>query len=184
MTDLAALLGGLVVGGVVVVLVVLLLVVGRRRMVILGLGVALGLDVLGLIPGGPLHGFGCRHCLVDSSPIGSRGYATGFEFVAHLSRAGGFSQQVATIQCQFRRCSAAAGGVLAVVVLLSRSGFPCFFFCALCVGRGSCVVRFAKQSFGFVDSTPRPEGCARWRGSIRDLVLLKLVATGSSLRAA
>lgn len=146
MTDLAALLGGLVVGGVVVVLVVLLLVVGGRRMVILGLGVALGLDVLGLIPGGPLHGFGCRHCLVDSSPIGSRGYATGFEFVAHLSRAGGFSQQVATIQCQFRRCSAAAGGVLAVVVLLSRSGFPCFFFFLRSLRRPRLVCRSVREA--------------------------------------
>ena len=68
-------------------------VLGGGRMVILGPGVAFGLGVLRLVPGGALHGFGCRHnCLVDWAPIGSRGYATGVEFAAHLSKAGGFSQ--------------------------------------------------------------------------------------------
>lgn len=84
MIDLAPLLGVLVGA-----------VLGGRRMVIFGPGVvAFGLDVLGFIPGRPPHCFSSRHCLVESDPIGSRGYATGVEFAAHLSKAGGFSQRL------------------------------------------------------------------------------------------
>src|SRR4051794_37199923 len=85
MIDLAPLLGSLVV------------VIGGGRMVILGLGVAFGLEALGLVPGRPHGTFFSRHCLEETTPIGPRGYATGVEFVAHLSRAGGFSQQFETI---------------------------------------------------------------------------------------
>jgi len=93
MIHLAPLLGGLV------------LVIGGGRLVILGLGVALGIGVLGLVPGRPLHSFYSRHCLVEPAPIGPRGYATGVEFVAHLSRASGSSQQLETIRSQFRGTS-------------------------------------------------------------------------------
>jgi len=84
-------------------------VVGGRRTLIAGLGLALGLGGIGLVPGGPLHGCGCRHCLVDAVPIGSRGYATGVEFAAHLSRADGSSQVLATIRWPFRRSGCCSG---------------------------------------------------------------------------
>lgn len=93
MIDLAPLLRGLSV-----------VVVGRgyKTAVLLGLGVALGLEVLGLARGRRLGSLYSRHCLVEMSPIGPCGYATGVEFVAHLSRASGFSQVVAAIRWQFR----------------------------------------------------------------------------------
>lgn len=83
MIDLAALFGRL------------LHIVCGRGMVILGLGVASGLVVLGprLFAVGLLRGFCSRHCLSSvEAPIGSGGYATGVEFTAHLSQAGGSSQ--------------------------------------------------------------------------------------------
>lgn len=46
-------------------------------------GLPFGLGGPVLAPGRPIHGFGCRHCLVGAAPIGSRGYATGVEFAAH-----------------------------------------------------------------------------------------------------
>lgn len=77
MIDLAALLGRL------------LHIVCGRGMVILGLGVASGLDdVLGsrLFAVGLFRGFCSRHCLSSvEAPIGSGGYATAVEFTAHLT---------------------------------------------------------------------------------------------------
>ena len=90
MINFAPLLGGLVV------------VIGSRRMVILGLGVAFGLDVLSLVSAGCLGRSYSRHCLMEVTPIGRRGYATDVEFAAHLSRASGFSQQPETIRWKFR----------------------------------------------------------------------------------
>ncbi|KAK0626984.1 hypothetical protein B0T14DRAFT_124053 [Immersiella caudata] len=121
MIHLAPLLGGLV------------LVISRRRLVILGLGVAFGLGVLGLVPGRPLRSFYSRHCLVEPAPIGPCGYATGVEFVAHLSRASGSSQQLETIRSQFRGTSVArslvTGGLRAPswqVVAIASTRKCCF----------------------------------------------------------
>ena len=132
-------------------------IVGGRRTLIVGLGLALGLGGIAFVPGGPLHGFGCRHCLVDAVPIGSRGYATGGEFAAHLSRADGSSQVLATIRQPFRRSGcwpgllpgAAAAAVplcLATKVSCSCWRCPSFFFlysayctsCARCLGCWRC----------------------------------------------
>ena len=63
----------------------LVFIMGGRRMVILGLGVVFGLEVLGLVPCRPPCSFYSRHCLVEATPIGPCGYATGVEFVAHLA---------------------------------------------------------------------------------------------------
>ena len=89
-------------------------VVGGRRTLIVGLGLALGPGGRVLVPGGPLHDFGCRHCLVDVVPIGSRGYATDVDFAAHLSRADGSSQVLATIRGPFRRSGCCSSWLSAV----------------------------------------------------------------------
>jgi hypothetical protein len=83
--------------------------VGGRCTLIVGLGLVLGPGGFALAPGRPLHGFGCRHCLVGTAPIGSRGYATGVQFAAHLSRADGSSQVLVTIRWRFRRSGCCSG---------------------------------------------------------------------------
>ena len=86
-----------------------LVVVCGRRALILGFGcLVLGFGGLGLAPSCPLHSSSCRHCLEDAVPIGSRGYAAGVQFVAHLSRADGSSQQLARSRGQFRRSGSAS----------------------------------------------------------------------------
>ncbi len=92
------------------------------RMVILGLGVAvgLGLGVLGLDGARPLRSFYSRHCLVEPTPIGPCGYATGVDFVAHLSRACGFSQQLEMIRWHFRSTCFSLGLAALLVVRGSR----------------------------------------------------------------
>ena len=102
-------------------------VVCSRRMLIPGRSLALGLEELGVASACPVHGFVCRHCLVDAVPIGSRGYATGVEFVAHLSRADGSSQQFVTIRWRFRRSG--WNLLLLLLFLLARPSLPTFLLC-------------------------------------------------------
>jgi hypothetical protein len=101
-------------------------VVGGRCTLIVGPGLALGPGGFAFVAGRPLHGFSCRHCLVDAAPIGSRGYATGVEFAAHLSRADGSSQVLATIRWTFRRSGCWSE---CFVVLVPPRGLPELLLC-------------------------------------------------------
>ena len=113
MIDLAPLLGSLVG------------IISAGGVVILGLGVAFRLWPLGVSPACPLHSCCSRHCLVDRPPIGSRGYATGVEFVAHLSKAGGFSQKLETIRPLFRSRNQHAALLLLLLLLLGVLACGC-----------------------------------------------------------
>jgi hypothetical protein len=121
-------------------------VVSGRCTLIVGPGLAPGPGGLAFVAGRPFHGFSCRHCLVDAAPIGSRGYATGVEFAAHLSRADGSSQVLATIRWPFRR-SGCCGGCFEVLVpprclpalLLCCPSFPFPFPCCRCCRCLGCL---------------------------------------------
>jgi hypothetical protein len=129
------------------------------RTPILGLGLALGLGGTAFVPARPLHGFGCRHCLVDAAPIGSCGYATDVEFAAHLSRADGSSQSLETIRGLLRRspgacCSvgcAAAAALLpdaAPMLLLSLPKCPRRLGCFAALIGGCARLRSASGCHG------------------------------------
>jgi hypothetical protein len=109
--------------------------VGRRCTLIVGLGFVLGPGGSDLAPGRPLHGFGCRHCLVNAAPIGSRGYATGVEFAAHLSRADGSSQVLVTVRWLFRRSGCCSGVSRRCLVLLPALCVPAPNHCSYAVPR-------------------------------------------------